>query len=94
MRKIKIYDLTFIRTARFAPEEYKVIDAYGNNIAYVRLRGGVLSVRVYGDKINGDFVSHKEISDISMFHSEERRDKWLTYAADKIKEVVSKYGRQ
>lgn len=92
MKTIKIYDLTFKRTAKFAPEEYKVFDKAGDEVAYVRLKGGVLQVRIHGEKINGDFVSNWEVSDISMFHTPERRNRELTKAAEKIREVMEKYG--
>lgn len=94
MRNIKIYDLTFKRTARFAPECYDVTDESGTLVGKVHLKNGELTVEAYCKTEGIDIESHThwEISDLNKFHSEERRDKWLTKAAEKIKEVREVYG--
>lgn len=96
MRNIKIYDLTFSRSARFAPERYKILRSDNEEIGYVELWNGLLTVQVTiptGNDTEMFFRTAWEISDLNMFHSNERRDKWLTIVAEKIKEAQKIYGQ-
>lgn len=96
MRKIKIYDLTFERTARFAPECYKIVNEDGTNVGYVELVNGLLATTLRRPKSSGmDWICRFawEISDLNMFHSQERREKWLTKVAEKVKEALEVYGK-
>lgn len=92
MRKIKIYDLTFERTARFAPEKYDIFNPYGELVATLTLQSGILSLVMEPTKA-GVFRSNWEIPDLNMFHSNERREKWLTMVAEKVKEALEVYGQ-
>jgi hypothetical protein len=91
MKIIKIYDLTFKRAARFAPEKYEIFNPDGERIATLSLQGGILSL-VMEPATAGVFRSNWEIPDLNMFHSNERREKWLTKAAEEIMEVLKIYG--
>ena len=93
MRNIKIYDLTFKRTARFAPERYDIYNSYGELVATLSLQSGILSL-IMEPACAGVFRSNWEISDLNMFHSQERREKWLTRVAEEIMEVQSVYGKK
>lgn len=63
--------LNFINTCKCCPEQYDVYDEDNNQVAYVRLRHGYLSVRcpdadspeiygTYGVKGSGEFYDAKE----------------------------------
>jgi hypothetical protein len=96
MRKIKIYDLTFERTARFAPECYRIISEDGTKLGDVELANGLLVTKLTVPKTSGlDWICRFawEISDLNMFHSQERREKWLTKVAEKVKEALEIYGK-
>jgi hypothetical protein len=96
MRKIKIYDLTFERTARFAPERYRIISEDGTKLGDVELANGLLVTKLTVPKTSGlDWICRFawEISDLNMFHSQERREKWLTKVAEKVKEALEIYGK-
>lgn len=91
MRKIKIYDLTFERTARFAPECYRIVNNVGAELGYVELVNGLLITKLTIPRANGlDWGCRFawEISDLNMFHSNDRREKWLTMVAEKVKEAL------
>lgn len=94
MRKIKIYGLTFVRTQRFAPECYNILDEDGAGVAHVSLQAGLLTLRMQPPVISSHFAYTWEVADLNVFHTEERRDKWLTKAAEKFLEVRSKYGNK
>lgn len=96
MRKIKIYDLTFERTARFAPECYRIVNELGTELGYVELVNGLLMTNLTIPKTSGlDWICRFawEIPDLNMFHSQERREKWLTKVAEKVKEALEVYGK-
>lgn len=93
MKIIKIYDLTFKRTAKFAPEQYEVYDNSGDKLASLELKWGTLTMRINSPKLTCDMLSSWAIPDLNCFHTEERRNKWLTEAAEKLMEVLELYGQ-
>ena len=92
MNKYIIYGYVFKRTAKFAPECYEVYDSDGEKLADIELKWGVLSMQVSNKRMACDLLTAWEIPDLNCFHTEERRNKWLTAAAKKLMEVQKEYG--
>lgn len=82
--------LEFIKTCGACPEQYDVFDENDNQVAYIRLRWGYLSVEYDGKEI----YSHTFSDDMKgSFDNEEERQKYLSIIRKKIgwKEKVTNF---
>lgn len=77
-------ELTFEKTCSACPEQYDVFDQDGNMVAYVRLRGGRLSVSE--DVMEALIYQHTFENDIwkGCFDDDEEREKYMKIITEKI----------
>lgn len=76
----KYHGLTFILMGSACPEQYNVVDAAGQQVGYVRLRHGLLSVtwpNAYGDKVVLEIFG----DGLGCFKDQAQRTAWLEKAA-------------
>lgn len=85
---MKKEDIKFVLTCPACPEQYDAYDKDGNEIAYLRLRGGVFRVDC---PFGGETVYKKFFDDkwMGMFFSDERKE-YLDIAKEKICEYYNK----
>lgn len=84
MKKIKIGELDFVKTCPACPEQYDVFYK-GKQVAYLRLRWGYFSVDIpdaCGKEIFGEQIDDSGWQ--GEFDNDERRQKYLEIAKDKI----------
>ena len=94
MNKYIIHGYVFKRTAKFAPEQYEVYNSSGEKLASLELKWGTLTMKISNPEIACDMLSSWDIPDLNCFHTEERRNKWLTEAAKKLMEVQELYAKE
>lgn len=75
---------TFVETCSACPEQYDVYDPQGNQVAYVRLRWGML--RVDAPDCGGKTIYSLAYSDdcLGSFPDDHERTKQMNIIADKI----------
>ena len=86
---MNIKGLYFDCTCGACPEQYDVYDSEGKQVAYVRLRWGILHCN-YPD-VDGERIYITDIGDgfTGCFESDEQRIKHLNNIADKILEKMN-----
>ena len=83
-----IKGLNFINTCKRWPEQYDVKDENGNQVAYVRLRFGILYCKVPGIGGKEIYTKYFDNDMIGFFVKDEEREFFLNEIADKILEGI------
>lgn len=83
---MKIDGLEFDLTCHRSPEQYNVFNESHNQVAYIRLRHGDLSVRMPNH--NGEEVYEADLGDAGEFDNQFERLKYLTEITKVIKEKM------
>lgn len=86
-RKYKVCDFDFVRTAKFAPEQYSVYDGRGGRLGTLELKAGIMTLVI--DTRQVYMACTWDVPDINCFHTNERRERWMTEAALRLREVLN-----